>query len=289
MSQDSVVFLNGRYLSKTEAKFPVEERGMFFAEGVYEVARIYAGKSYEMTPHLKRLERSLVKTNMAKPADFDRIPQIADELVAKNNLPESTVYIQITRGSSARTQRGYDNLESSLFMIVYPTAPFDVAAKMPTMTCSFVDDIRWHMCDVKTLMLMPNIMAGNKAVEMGTDDAIMHRDGVVTEATAANAFAVVNGEIFTHPADNHILHGITRGTVIDLAKKAGFTVNEKALTNEEFLKADEVFVSGTTKHVTAITSIDGNKIGTGEYPVANKLHEMFAQNVVAECGLAQTA
>ncbi|QQE10505.1 aminotransferase class IV [Planctomycetota bacterium] len=289
MSQESIVFLNGEYLSKSEASFPVEERGLLFAEGVYEVVRIYAGKDYEMTPHLERLERSLKKTDIAKPADFDRIPEITAELVKKNNLPESTVYVQITRGKSPRTQRDYNGLESTLFLIVYPAAAFNPAAAMPTMTCAFVDDIRWEMCDVKTVMLMPNISAGNKAAAVGADDAIMHRNGTVTEATAANAFAVKGGEIFTHPADNHILHGITRATVISLAKELGYTVTEKALTTEEFAAADEVFVSGTTKHVTAITKIDGKDVGNGSYPIAEKLHKAFADRVVELCEIAQNA
>ncbi|QDU32509.1 D-alanine aminotransferase [Poriferisphaera corsica] len=289
MSQDSIVYLNGQYISKSDANFPAEERGTLFAEGVYEVVRIYAGKSYEMTPHLDRLERSLGKTEMAKPADFDRIPEITEELVKKNNLPDSIVYVQITRGAAPRTQRGYENLTSTLFLVAYPAATFDPAAAMPTMTCAFVDDIRWHMCDVKTVMLMPNIMAGNKAVEAGADDAIMHRSGTVTEATAANAFAVKGGEIFTHPANNLILHGITRATVIKLAKELNYTVVEKALTTSDFAKADEVFVSGTTKHVTAITSIDGQPIGSGSYPVAEKLHQAFTDRVVSLCDIAQNA
>ncbi|WP_432798943.1 aminotransferase class IV [Poriferisphaera sp. WC338] len=297
MSQDSICYLSGKYLPKSQATLPVEERGLLFAEGVYEVVRTYAGQLYEMQPHLDRLQRSLNKTGMTAPKDLDQLTAISEKLVAENNLPESLVYIQITRGAGPRTVRSYEGLVPNTLVVVYPTTTFDEAADMPSKTLALVPDIRWHMCDTKTIMLMPNIAAGNQATALGADDALMHRNKIVTEGTAANAFAIKNGELFTHPADNHILHGITRATVIRLARENGFTVNETALTTEQFLDADEVFLSGTTTHVTAVTKIDGQNVGAytencalaDVYPIAQKLHEFFVSRIGSLIGSPQTA
>ena len=287
MSRDTLCYLNGTFLPKSQATLPVEDRGILFGEAIYEVFRYYNGRPFHAQPHMDRLKRSLTNAHIPLPSEFDQLTSICNKLVAQNNLPSSLIYIHITRGTAPRPQRTYDNLTPTVLIMNYPTAPFDPAAPMPTKTLSLLPDLRWLSCDTKTAMLMPNIAATNRSLTQGTQDALLHRDNIVTESTASNVFAVHNGTIYTHPANHLILHGITRAAVIQLAQQNNIPLIESPFAVEQCLAADELFITGTSSHVTAVTRVDDRTIGNltpnttpaQAYPIAQRLYDLFAELV----------
>lgn len=278
------VYLNGRFIDKGAATLSVEDRGTLFGDGVYEVIRYYAGRPLALDAHLGRLRRSLGGIRLAPPADVERLPQITADLLARNGLAEAKVYWQITRGAAPREFVVPRDARPSVLVIAYPAKPVDLVAPAPRLRAVLADDERWHNCWIKSLMLLSNSLTHTAAVDAGADAAILHRDGRVTEATSANAFAVRGGVLYTHPADRWILHGVTRAIVLELAASLGIAVREEAITTEELRSADEVFLTGTTTHVSAVTSVDGARIGNGDVgPITRRLHEALMARIARDC------
>ncbi len=281
---DPMIYLNGEFCPKSAGAVSVDERGMLFADGVYEVLRFYAGRPLAMDRHVQRMAESLSRIELDPPADFERFPQIAQDLLEKNNLTDARFYWQITRGPAPRNVRYPKDTPPTVMVVPTPCAGLDDDAPIPTQTAILMPDQRWGNCWIKSLMLLPNVLAANAAYRAGADAAILHRDGIVTEATNANAMIVRDGELWTHPADRWILNGVTRQLVLERADAAGIPIREKAFGSDEMLDADEVFLTGTTIHVTAITQIDGQKINTGQPgPVTMGLHEAFNLHIHTQC------
>jgi D-alanine transaminase len=280
-------YLNGRYLPKAEATLSVDDRGFVFGDGVYEVYRAVDGELFEGERHQRRLEEGLRALRIdlpreVEPAAFD---EIATRLLRENghDTGHTTVYVEITRGAAPRAH-------------VFP--PAGTAPTVFVTTYSFKDaaavrkagakaitqpDIRWLRCNIKTVQLLPNVLAKQAAAEAGAFEAILIRDnGVVTEGTHSNLFAVLEGEIRTHPATNLILPGVTRSVVLELAEELGMPVREEAITEGELGACDELFLTGTTTDVMPIVSLDGRIVGTGEPgPIAMKLYDALVARMQA--------
>lgn len=283
---EAIVYLNGEFLPRGEAKLDIEDRGAMFADGVYEVTRFYAGRPFALDAHIARLERSLDEIRIAPPADVERLAELNDELMRRNHLADAIVYWQVTRGSARRNHRFPADATPTFFMIAYPAQPLDPAAPPAVKPVILHDDLRWHRCSIKSLMLLPNVLARQKAAEAGAYEAILHRDNVVTEGAATSVCIVRGGELITHPADHLILGSITRAVVLDLARSLGLPVSERTFTTEELLSADEVFICGTTSHITAIGEVDGRHIGdSAAGAVTRRLHEALIGHIVETCGL----
>jgi D-alanine transaminase len=286
------VFLNGRFLPRSSATLDIEDRGALFADGVYEVTRFYGGRPLAMDAHVQRLRRSLAAIDIPAPVCINDLGRLSDELIERNELRDATVYWQITRGVAPRTSRVVDGIEPTVVMIAYPAEPIEqetqhgAGGAARARTAITTEDLRWHRCDIKSLMLLPSVMDQRKAKLAGADVAILHRDGVVTETTSANVMIARGGGLHTHPADQWILNGISRQIVLELARALGVAVHERPFTIDDMVSADEVLVCGTTTHVGPIVTIDGKTIGDGGAgPVARKLNEAFADHVMRECGL----
>ena len=278
----STVYLNGQYLDRSEASLSVDERGVHFADGVYEVVRYFNGKAFTLDEHLARLKRSLDGIDLA--FDADKIAGISDELVQRNGLTEARVYWQVTRGSGLRNHVIADDLTPTVYLSAEEAKPLGDAPPLPVTSAITTLDDRWHNCWIKSLMLLPNSLAKTKAAKAGAGEAIFIRDGRVTEGASTNAFAVFDGELYTHPADRFILEGITRNVVIALADALGIAVHEQAFTAADLPAADEVFITGTGTLLAAVTAIDGRLIADGKAgAITTRLWKAFTDRACADC------
>jgi D-alanine transaminase len=287
----STVYLNGELLPKERALVPVDDRGFLFADGIYEVTPAYRGTFFRLDRHLYRMRRGLAALSI----DFDPAP-LADvhrQLLAANRLqdePISIVYVQITRGVAPRAHAFPTTPVAPTvyaFAKEFKRAPREAWEKGYTATT--VPDRRWARCDIKAIALLPNCLAQQAAVEAGTHDAVFVRDGIAIEGALNNFFAVIDGAVVTHPATNHILHGITRAYVLELCRDLGFAVEERPIQLEELWTAEETFFTGTTTEVRPTVKIDGRTIGGGKPgPVARKLMDAFVAGVEHETSRTPT-
>jgi D-alanine transaminase len=285
------VYLNGTYLPKSEAKVSVEDRGFIFGDGVYEVWRVINGRLFEMNRHHARLTRGLGEVRITPPAEshIDTLQEIAERLLAENDLTEGegTLYLEITRGAAPRVHHfpPPDTRPTVYAMVNRFVPPEDTRAK--GVTTVTVPDVRWMRCDIKTIQLLPNVMAKQAASERGATEAILVRDGVVTEGSHTNVMGVLGGEIRTHPANHLILPGITRAVVLELARELGIPVREQPIAASDVPKAEELFLVGTTMDVMPVVRVDEVTIGAGKPgPIAQRLYAALRAHLDATAAAA---
>ncbi len=260
-----IAYVNGRYLPQADAYVHIEDRGYQFADGVYEVMCIWNGLPVDLTGHIARLNRSLRELSMASPASDGALTFIMKEVVRRNHVEKGTVYIQVNRGVAPRAHAfPSKNVKPSLVITAkHGAGPSESVAEAGVKVVT-TPDIRWKRVDIKTVGLLPNAMAKQVAAEARAFEALLHVDGTVTEASSSNAWMVTPDKtIVTHPSTNAILSGITRATVIRIAKEAGYKVQERAFTVAEALKAKEVFLTGTTTFVMPVVQIDEKTVANG--------------------------
>ena len=272
-----ISFLNGQFVEHDKAFVHIEDRGFQFADGVYEVILFQQGRLIDGVPHMQRLFRSLTEVKIKHNFSQEQILKIATDLLAKNNLNDASIYMQITRGASNRVPWCPQGLEPTLVMTVSPAkkvSPEEFEAGLNMMTH---EDIRWQRCDIKTVGLLASTLINQKAKDLGFSDAIFVRNGVVTEGTFSNLFFVDQaGSLVTKGVDNFILRGITRDRILDLAQKSGIKVIEKSFSVDELLQAKEIFMSSSTLMIRPVTKLDGKVIGSGKAgEVATKLSQLY--------------
>lgn len=270
------VYLNGSFLPYEEAHLSVEDRGFLFADGIYEVIAFVKGWAFRMEDHLERLRRSAEAIRLPLPRPLEDLEAAASALIARNGLEavDATVYLEVTRGAARRDHAFPAHTEPTLLMLARPIRPLDPALREQGVPVITVPDTRWHWCHVKSIGLLPNVLAKQQAVDAGAHEAIFVRDGRVTEASSANLFAVFDGVLWTHPADQWILPGITRKVVLELAARLQVPVREEAFSVERLYEADELFITGTVSRVLPVVSVDGRTIGSGRPgPITRRLEE----------------
>ncbi len=278
MPDTPVIFLNGEFVPRSDARVRVDDRGLSFADGVYELTRYVAGRPFELAAHTTRLQRSLAGIGIASTPPIEQLPDASAQLLVRNGLTDATVYWSVTRGPGPRDRRFPATAEPTVMAIADPVAPLNPSAPTPTRTAILLDDQRWARCDLKTLMLLPSVLARNEAAAVGRDEAILHRDGLVTEATASNVFIVRDGTLHTPPTGPEILAGITRDVVLTLAREMSLFVVESPFDVDALLAADEVFFTGTTTHVTAATRVDDRRYDVG--PITQRLHAALIERML---------
>lgn len=270
------VYLNGEYVEESQAMVSIDDRGFLFADGVYEVVHVYHQKPFEWDRHMIRLKRSLAGIELPD-VDEKELEAARDRLIGENSADEAALYIQVTRGTQKRshTPPPPGTIAPTILMWVRPVEPIleaKIKAGVPAIT---VADDRWAKVWIKTIGLLPNVLAKGKAQREGAYDAIFVRDGMVTEATSANVFRVSKGIVQTAPVTNYILPGVTRAVVIELAREAGYQVVEEPFTVEMLYASDEVFLSGTLTEVLPVSRVDGRPIGQGAGPHALHLLDLL--------------
>ncbi len=276
------VYVNGEYLPETEAKVSIFDRAFLMADGVYEVTSVLGGKLIDFDGHAKRLARSLNELDMKAPCTEDELLAIHRELVARNEITDGLVYLQVTRGSAGDRDFAFPDPETTeptlvLFTQNKPGLADSPAAKTGIKVIS-LEDIRWGRRDIKTVQLLYPSMAKMAAKKAGCDDAWFVEDGKVTEGSSNNAYIVKGGKIITRELSHDILHGITRAAVLRFAKEAQMVVEERSFTVEEAQQADEAFVTSASSFVMPVVELDGAKIGAGTPgPVAARLREIYLE------------
>lgn len=270
------VYLNGRYVPHEEALIPVEDRSFLFADGVYEVVRVYNGRPFQLEAHLDRMARSAREIRLPEP-DREELTRVTHELIARNQLVEATIYYQISRGAYSPRSHAFPTgeIRTTTVAIGRPFKP-NLAGHEHGVKAITVPDTRWARCDIKSVALLPNVLAKQKAAEAGAYEAIFVKDGIAIEGSSSNFMAVIDGVIRTYPVSNYILAGITRKVTLELARQLGYLVQEEPITVEELSRCSEMWVTSTTSEVMPIVELDGKPVGDGRPgPIARALYEAF--------------
>jgi len=276
-----IVFLNGNYLPREQAVISVDDRGFLLGDGVYEVIRIYRGRPFQFNAHLKRLENGLNAVRI-QGVDLPTIRPIAERLLVENELHQNdgTIYIQITRGAAPR-QHAFPagEISPTVFVTVAPLISQSLSPHKGV-TAILVPDLRWARCDVKTISLVANVLAKQRAIEAGVMEAILVRDGVALEGTSSNLFAVYESEVITHPKTNRILPGVTRDVVLECCRSEGIPYREIPIFEQHIHQAQELFITSTTQEIAPVVELDHRAISDGKPgPITRKLQHAFREVV----------
>ncbi len=258
-----IVYLNGEYLPADEARVPVLDRGFIFGDGVYEVIPAYNGKLFRLDEHLQRLENSLQATRIPGPFDREEWRAILEALVQKNGGGDQSVYLQVTRGIAAREHGFPEKVKPTVFIMCNPLQAVDDRIREAGVCAITLEDSRWKHCDIKAITLLPNILLRQQAVDAGCTEAILVRDGLVTEGAASNVFMVRDGQIRTPPKSRQLLPGITRDLVVELARQHGLDCREQDIPVATLAEADEIWLTSSTKEILPVTQLDGRPVGDG--------------------------
>jgi len=268
----AMLYLDGRYLPEAEARISPLDRGFLFADAIYEVVRYWRGRPYHLEAHVERMREGLGAIRIDASPDF--FPEVGRRLLEENGLADKDafVYAQVSRGAAPRYHafppEGTTPTVFAFARAVDPPPPAE-GSKVILLT-----DERWGRCDIKSVMLLPNVLAAQKAREAGAIDAILVRDGFALEATKANVFIAAKGVVRTAPNGPRILPGVTRTATIDAARRLGLTVEERAFTVEELCSAQEAFLASTTMWTQSIVAVENRVIGSGKPgPVARMLKD----------------
>lgn len=263
-----------------EATVSVEDRGYQFGDGVYEVIRTYHGNPFQLDAHLVRFERSAGAIDLPLPWNLQQWTAHVREGIARSGYGESKVYLQLTRGVAPRDHGFPASARPTAVMTVRELKPMDPARQATGVAVMTMDDWRWGRCDIKSVNLLPNVMARQKATQSGAFEAVFVRQGQVTEGAVSNVMIVKAGRVLTAPGGEQILSGVTRTLVLELARKEGLPVEERFVRRDELLRADEIFLTSTTIEVLPVIRVDGNKVGSGQPgPVTQKLQAAFQRFV----------
>lgn len=281
-----IAYVNGRYLPHRAAAVHIEDRALQFGDGVYEVCEIRSGALIDEARHMARLQRSLSELRIAEPMDLAALGVILREVVRRNQVRNGIVYLQVTRGAAARNHAFPPaGTRPGLIVTARSINPADgerlAAEGVAVITTR---DNRWERVDIKSIGLLPNVMAKQQAKDAGAYEAwFVDDDGFVTEGSSTNAWIVTrSGTLVTRPAENGILRGITRGVMLESAEKEGLSVEERRFTVDEALDAAEAFVTGSSMVLMPVVSVDRSPIGDGNPgPVARRLRAIFHSHAIS--------
>jgi D-alanine transaminase len=272
-----IVFVNGSFVPYEQAKLSIMDRGFLFADGIYEVSAVLNGSLVDHEAHLARLDRSLREIRIANPYGAVEWTRLCQELVRRNGLGEGLVYMQVTRGVAERDFAFPKDAAPTVVMFTQaknisrsPQAESGVAVVT-------VPDLRWKRRDIKSVALLPQVLAKQAAAEAGVAEAWMVEDGFVTEGSSSTAFIITqDGRIVTRPLSNAVLPGITRRSVMRLAAEQGLTVDERLFSIDEAHAAAEAFLTSASMLVMPVVSIDGRPVGNGEPGrLSRRLRELY--------------
>ncbi len=258
------IYLNGRFVPPEQGRVSVMDRGFLFGDGAYEVIPSYGGYFLRLEEHLDRLENSLSAIRLVNPLTRGEWRSVLDRLIGAPPAADQSVYLQITRGAPPeRDHLCPDGVEPTVFAMAKPIKPRKPEVAARGVACVTRPDIRWFRGEIKCVSLLAAVMMRREAEDEGAMETIMIRDGLVTEGSSTNVFAVTGGEIATPPTGHLILTGITRDLAIDLARGGGLRFEERDISAEELRHADEVWISSSTREVLPVTLIDGESVGEG--------------------------
>ncbi len=276
-----IVYFDGQFLPKEHVCVSPEDRGFLLADGAYEVIRSYHGRLFKVTEHLTRLERSLRELRFTS-LDVQRLDTVAQELLRRNDLDrgDAVLYIQVTRGVAPRTHAfPPPNTPPTVYLAA---SPFRSSTEKweHGVSIVLVPDIRWARCDIKSVALLPNVLASQEARERGAEEAVFVRDGMLTEGAHTNVCAIFGGHLFTHPATDHILAGVTRQVVLDLCSELGIPVTESPIDKLALPQASELMILGTTTEIMPVVQVDDWQVGDGRPGVLTRTLQQAFRKLV---------
>lgn len=258
---NEIVYLNGEYLALADAKISVMDRGFLFGDGVYEVIPAYAGKLFRLEDHLERLANSLKSIRLRNPHTQEQWRELLTPLLKPGT--DQSVYLQITRGAAAKRDHAFpQTIVPTVFAMVTGITPhtdLDHGVKAISM-----EDSRWKLCDTKAITLLANVLLRQAAVEQGCAEAILFKDGFLTEGAASNVFAVIDGVLTTPPKTPAILPGITRDVILELARKNNIPCSEEPIAKDSIKTASEIWITSSTREIIPVVELDDEPIGNGK-------------------------
>ncbi len=269
-----LAYVNGTFLPIEKAMVPVEDRGYQFGDAVYEVIASYDGRPVFMDEHMARLDRSMRELSFPE-ISIDQIRAAVIELFDRAKIERAEIYMQISRGVAPRNHAFPNHADTQFIMTARKVTEVPEKIRQQGAKAITVKDLRWGRCDIKTVQLLYNVLAKQKALDSGAFDAIfVSKENTVREATSSNLFIVADGKLITHPLTPDILPGITRAKVLEICGQQNLHISEQFYNKETLLKSDEVFLTGTMTEVLSIVEIDGFKIGNGKVgPIAKQLFD----------------
>jgi D-alanine transaminase len=277
-----VIYLNGRFVAPEEAVISINDRGFLFGDAVYEVLRSYDGRLWAMERHLRRLRHSLAAIDLAA-VDVEAIRGLMEEANRRSELPNASLYLQITRGVQPRRHAYTRDLRPTVLVTVRDIRPMLARINREGESAMTAPDVRWRRCDIKSTNLLPNVLAQTWAIEQGAHEAILvDGEGFVTEAASMTVFCVERGGVLTTPLGPEILPSITREFVVEIAADEGIPLREERVALARWHKADEMLFASTSHEVCPITKLDGQVVGEGRAgPITRRLMAGFKARVAA--------
>lgn len=261
MAEAEMVYLNGDYLPLAEAKVSVLDRGFLFGDGVYEVIPAYGGRLFRLEDHIARLNASLSAIRLELHKSADEWRAIFQPML--DGSKDQYIYLQITRGYAPKRDHGFpEQVVPTVFAMSSDIKPFP--GRISGIKALTLDDTRWQLCNVKAITLLANLLLRQEALDQGCAEAILLRNGYVTEGAASNVFVVIDGELITPPKSNEILPGITRDVILELAQAHQIPCREDVIALEALQNANEVWVTSSIREIVPVIQVDGNPVGTGK-------------------------
>jgi D-alanine transaminase len=261
----TTAYLNGTFLPLEDASVPVMDRGFLFGDGVYEVIPVYAGRLFRLAHHLQRLRNSLQAVHIDNPLADSDWETMLTELVNRNAIPDQAVYLQVTRGVAAQRDHAFPaDTQPTLFAMSTPMAASADIDSIAGAIAITLPDVRWKLCNIKAITLLPNVMSRQQAVDAGAVEAILIKDGYAIEGAASNVFIVKNDLLITPPNGPALLPGITRDLIIELAANHAMPFREADITEAELFAADEIWLSSSTREISPVTLLDDTVISAGK-------------------------
>ena len=277
----SMVYLNGEFIPLEKAQVSVLDRGFTFADGVYEIIPVFSGQPFRLTEHLNRLRNSLDGISLELDYDREKWQSLVDKLLNLNQVAEdSSIYIQVTRGVGERNHFYQAGFTPTVFIFYKPLQQMDVSRGVSAI---LHEDIRWQYCHIKAVALLPNVLLKQLARDKdGSLEAILYRDGYITEGAASNVFIVNGDTVTTPPKSNRLLPGITRDLVVELIRKSDYQCLEVPVTRTELLQADEIWITSSTLGIAPVVRLDGKPVSGGRPgPVwhdVNAIYQVFKKS-----------
>lgn len=272
------VYLNGEFLPLAEAKIPVMDRGFLFGDSIYEVIPAYGGELFRLPQHLQRLANSLHAIHMQNPLETEQWQQVFETLIAQRPGVDQSIYLQVTRGAASIRDHAMpeEAITPTVFAMSNPIQAPDSKAMEQGINAITVEDIRWHRCDIKATTLLANVLVRQQAKNHGAMEAILVRDGLATEGAASNLFIVDDGQIITPPKSEHLLPGITRDLVLELAAEADIPYCEANIGLEQLESADEIWLTSSTREVMPVTHLNDMPVNDGRPgPLWQQMRALF--------------
>lgn len=259
------IFLNGSFVPENEASIPVTDRGFLFGDGVYEVIPAYGGHLLRGVEHLERLERGLREIRMDSPMSPEQWLQVFERLLSAAPKVDQSIYLQVTRGAPPARDFRFpgDDVRPTVMAMAKVMTPRDPVISEYGVSAVTRADFRWQRCDIKSVALLAAVLLRQEADDNDAEEAILLRDGQVTEASSSNVFIVEDGVLITPPTGPLLLSGITRGLVIDLARKDGIEVREEPIEPARMCASEEVMITSSVREIMPVTRIDGKPIALG--------------------------